>query len=160
MTRNARNTAIVPAEGKRVRLDKWLWAARFYRTRSLAAEAIDAGHVRLDGERVKTAHPVRAGSRVTVRKRELTWDIEVLDASERRGSATDAALLYRETAESVAAREKMLDERRNARAVSGAIATDEARPAEARGFPERAVTQIERQQRRIPAKSRMKSGCR
>jgi len=118
MTRNTRNTAIVPVEGKRVRIDKWLWAARFYRTRSLAAEALDAGHVRLDGERVKIAHPVRAGSRVTVRKRELTWDIEVLDASERRGSATDAALLYRETAESVAAREKMLDERRNARAAA------------------------------------------
>jgi ribosome-associated heat shock protein Hsp15 len=118
MTHDARNTAIVPAEGKRVRIDKWLWAARFYRTRGLAAEALDAGHVRLDGERVKIAHPVRAGSRITVRKRELTWDIEVLDISERRGPASDAALLYRETTESAAARERMLDERRNARAIA------------------------------------------
>ena len=48
----------------RVRIDKWLWAARFYRTRSLAAEAIEAGHVRVDGERVKPAHPLRPASRM------------------------------------------------------------------------------------------------
>ena len=48
----------------RIRLDKWLWAARFYRTRSLSAQAIDAGQVRVDGERVKAAHPIRAGMRV------------------------------------------------------------------------------------------------
>jgi ribosome-associated heat shock protein Hsp15 len=115
MTRTSGNaTPANPAE-QRVRIDKWLWAARFYRTRSLAAEAIDAGHVRVDGERVKPAHPVRATSRVGVRKRELAWDVEVLGVSERRGSAPQAALLYRETAESAAAREKILDERRQAR---------------------------------------------
>jgi ribosome-associated heat shock protein Hsp15 len=115
MTRTSGNaTPANPAE-LRVRIDKWLWAARFYRTRNLAAEAIDAGHVRVDGERVKPAHPVRATSRVSVRKRELAWDVEVLGVSERRGSAPQAALLYRETAESAAAREKILDERRQAR---------------------------------------------
>jgi ribosome-associated heat shock protein Hsp15 len=101
-----------------VRIDKWLWAARFYRTRSLAAEAIEAGHVRVDGERVKPAHPVHPTSRVTVRKREFGWDVEVLGVSERRGSATQAAVLYRETAESAAAREAALAERAKARAAA------------------------------------------
>ena len=102
----------------RVRIDKWLWAARFYRTRSLAAEAIEAGHVRVDGERVKPAHPLRVTARVTIRKREFAWEVEVLGVSERRGSAPQAALLYRETAESAAAREAMLAERARARATA------------------------------------------
>ena len=99
-----------------MRVDKWLWAARFYRTRSLAAEAIEAGRVRVDGERVKLAHPVRTGSRVSVRKAELAWDVEVLAVTEQRGGAPQAALLYRETAESVTARERLLAERAKARA--------------------------------------------
>ena len=84
----------------RIRLDKWLWAARFYRTRSLSAQAIDAGQVRVDGERVKAAHPIRAGMRVSVRKQALTWSVDVVGVAQRRGSATDAAALYRETADS------------------------------------------------------------
>jgi ribosome-associated heat shock protein Hsp15 len=104
------------APGARVRIDKWLWAARFYKTRSLAAEAIDAGHVRVDGERVKPAQAVHAGSRVAIRKREATFDVEVIGVSERRGPAPDAAALYRETAESVAARERARAERSQARA--------------------------------------------
>jgi len=104
----------------RLRIDKWLWAARFYRTRTLAVEAIDAGQVRVDGERVKPAHPVRATSRVTIRKRELAWDVEVLAVSERRGAAPEAALLYRETVESAAAREALRAERAKARANAGA----------------------------------------
>lgn len=106
------------AEGPtaRVRLDKWLWAARFYRTRSLAAQAIDAGQVRVNGERVKPSQMVRATTRVSVRKQELTWHVEVVGVSERRGSATEAARLFRETAESVSAREQALQERAAARA--------------------------------------------
>jgi ribosome-associated heat shock protein Hsp15 len=100
----------------RVRVDKWLWAARFYRTRSLAAQAIETGHVRVDGERVKPAHPLRASSRVLVRKGDLAWDVEVLAMSERRGPATEAATLYRETPESAATRERVMNERRAARA--------------------------------------------
>lgn len=99
-----------------VRVDKWLWAARFYKTRSLAAEAIDAGHVRIDDERVKPAQPVRPGMRVTIRKREVSFDVDVLDVGERRGSATEAATLYRETAESVATRERLRQEHARARA--------------------------------------------
>jgi ribosome-associated heat shock protein Hsp15 len=100
------------ADRTSVRVDKWLWAARFYRTRTLAAQAIAAGQVRVDGERVKPAHSVRTASRVTVRKQDLTFDVEVTGVSERRGSASVAALLYRETPESVAAREAAIEKRR------------------------------------------------
>ena len=110
----------VSAPGARVRIDKWLWAARFYRTRSLASQAIEAGAVRVDGERVKPAQPVRPGARVTVRKRDATFDVEVQDVSERRGPAAEAAGLYRETAESVAARERLRLERAEARASASA----------------------------------------
>lgn len=106
--------------GGRTRLDKWLWAARFYRTRSLAAQAIDAGHIRVDGERVKPAHAIRASMRVSVRRQALTWTVDVLDVSERRGSATDAAALYRETAASVALREQTVAEQKAARAAATA----------------------------------------
>ncbi|HSQ82854.1 MAG TPA: S4 domain-containing protein [Casimicrobiaceae bacterium] len=92
----------------RVRFDKWLWAARFYRTRSLAAQAIEAGQARIDGERVKPAHPVHAGMHVSVRRQELGWQIEVLEARDRRGSATVAASMYRELPESASEREGKL----------------------------------------------------
>ena len=104
MTRRTEE-AQASAHERRVRLDKWLWSARFYKTRSLAAEAVDTGHVRVDGERVKPAHPVRATARVTIRKRDLVFVVDVLDVSEVRGPASTAALLYRETEESVQARE-------------------------------------------------------
>jgi len=118
MKRDARaDDAQAPAP-ERVRLDKWLWAARFYRTRSLAADAIDAGHVRVDGERVKTAHPVRVSARVTVRKRDLTWEVDVRGVSEQRGAAPEAALLYRETADSAALRARLQDEHRANRAAA------------------------------------------
>ena len=99
---------------ERVRFDKWLWAARFYRTRTLAAQAIDAGQARVDDERVKPAHAVRVGTRVTVRRQGLVWDAEVIALSDRRGSAADAALLYRESDESVALRKRAIAERQAA----------------------------------------------
>ena len=105
----------------RIRLDKWLWAARFYRTRSLSAQAIDAGQVRVDGERVKAAHPIGAGMHVSVRKQALTWSVEVVGVAQRRGSATDAATLYRETADSAALREKTTAEHKAARAQAQAL---------------------------------------
>jgi ribosome-associated heat shock protein Hsp15 len=111
---------------ERTRLDKWLWAARFYRTRSLAAAAIDAAQVRVDGERVKPAHAVRAGMRISVRKQSLTWTVDVLEIVDRRGSATQAAALYRETEDSIALRDKMRDEQKVARAQ--ATATTPGRP--------------------------------
>ena len=99
-----------------VRLDKWLWAARFYRTRSLAAQAIDAGQVRVNGERVKPACAVRPAMLVSVRKQEFVFQVEVMALAERRGSASDAALLYRETQQSIDAREAALAARHAARA--------------------------------------------
>ena len=94
-----------------MRIDKWLWTARFYKTRTLAASAVESGHVRVNGERVKPAHPVGAGSRVEVRKHGLAWIVEVAGTALRRGSATDAARLYRETEESAATRARMIAER-------------------------------------------------
>ena len=90
----------------RVRYDKWLWAARFFRTRSLAAQAIDAGQARIAGARVKPAHPVRVGDAVSLRRRGIVVEVIVTGLDDRRGSATEAAKLYQETAASVAAREE------------------------------------------------------
>ncbi len=90
-----------------VRIDKWLWAARFFKTRSLATDAVDAGHVRragsgsVGGERVKPALAVRVGDGYTIQRGDVIQEVLVLAVSERRGSATDAALLYRETDDSV-----------------------------------------------------------
>jgi len=105
------------AAGPRVRYDKWLWAARFFRTRSLAAQAIDAGQARLAGARVKPAHPVRVGDAVSLRRRGIVVDVVVTRLDDRRGSATEAAKLYQETAASVAAREEEALARRQALAM-------------------------------------------
>ena len=98
----------------RTRLDKWLWAARLYKSRTRAAQAIETGQARVDEERVKPAHPVRVGERVSVRKTGLVWDLQVLALSEKRGSAAAASLLYRETPESVTLRENEIARRRAA----------------------------------------------
>lgn len=89
-----------------------MWAARFYKTRSLAVRAIEGGKAKVNGERVKPAREVRAGDRVSVRVRELEWMVEVLGVSERRGPASTAALLYAEDEESRKKRELMLAMRR------------------------------------------------
>jgi ribosome-associated heat shock protein Hsp15 len=95
-----------------LRLDKWLWAARFYKTRSLAQQAIAAGQVRLGGERVKPAHEVKAGNEILLRKGDLQWEVVVVALSERRGPAEEAQKLYSETAASRAERERRMDLRR------------------------------------------------
>jgi ribosome-associated heat shock protein Hsp15 len=99
------------ASPARLRIDKWLWTARFYRTRTLAAAAVESGQVRVNGERVKPAHNVAAGATVEVRRQGFAWNVVVMAIAERRGNAKDAALLYRETPESVAARERAIAER-------------------------------------------------
>ena len=99
----------------RLRIDKWLWAARFYKTRSLAAAAVEAGQVRVGDERVKPARALRQGDVVSVRKDGLVWEVEVTGLAERRGSAADAALLYRESDDSAKAREDEIARRRAAR---------------------------------------------
>lgn len=91
----------------RVRLDKWLWAARFYKTRGLAADAIDAGKVEVNGERAKRARLVQSGDRVKIRLGPYEHVITVKDVSEKRGAAPIAQALYEEEAESRKAREVM-----------------------------------------------------
>jgi|SRR5579871_92571 len=98
-----------------VRLDKWLWAARFFKTRALATESVLGGHVHLNGARVKPAKDVRAGDRLEIRIGTDTWTVEVLALADRRGPASVAATLYAETEESRETRERHRAERRAAR---------------------------------------------
>ena len=98
----------------KVRLDKWLWAARFFKTRALATEAVLGGHVHLNGARVKPAKDVRPGDRLEIRIGTDTWTVGVLALADRRGPASVAATLYEETAESREARERHRLERRAA----------------------------------------------
>jgi ribosome-associated heat shock protein Hsp15 len=90
---------------ERVRLDKWLWAARFYKTRALAADAIDGGKVEVNGERARRARLLGVGDQVRVRKPPFEQVVAVRGLSEQRGPAPVAATLYEETAESQRARE-------------------------------------------------------
>ncbi len=87
-----------------VRLDKWLWAARFFKTRSLAVEAIEGGRVSLNGDRAKPAKTVKPGDAISIRKPPFEFAVVVKDVSDKRGSATLAATLYDETEESRARR--------------------------------------------------------
>jgi ribosome-associated heat shock protein Hsp15 len=87
------------------RLDKWLWAARFFKTRSLATDAIDGGKVYVDGDRVKPAKEVRVGQVLYIRRKELDMEVTVKALSVTRKGAPEAALLYDETQESLAKRE-------------------------------------------------------
>jgi len=96
----------------KVRLDRWLWAARFFKTRSLAATAIDGGKVQVNGVRVKRAAQIGAGDEVRIRKPPYEFVLEVLRASERRGPAAEAQQLYRETDGSVRARETLREQLR------------------------------------------------
>jgi len=92
------------ADGK-CRLDKWLWAARFYKTRSLATDAIDGGKIHVDGDRVKPAKEVRVGQMIHIRRKDLYMEVVVKALSVKRGGAPEAALLYYETPESAAKRD-------------------------------------------------------
>ncbi len=93
-----------PVELAQVRLDKWLWAARFFKTRQLAIDAIHAGRIHVGGERIKPAKTIKVGDCIEVRHPPYAWSIAVLGLAEKRGSAQIAQSLYSETAESVAAR--------------------------------------------------------
>ena len=92
---------------ERTRLDKWLWAARFYKTRGLAADAVAGGKVQVNGERVKRSKVLRIGDEVRIRQGPYEHQVVVRGLSDRRGPADQALLLYEERAESRAAREMM-----------------------------------------------------
>ena len=96
----------------RLRIDKWLWAARFYKTRSLACEAIDKGRVQVNGVAVKPARELKAGDMVQLRNGATLRTVQVLAISDRRGGAPEAALLYSETAASVQIRLAAAEQRR------------------------------------------------
>jgi ribosome-associated heat shock protein Hsp15 len=96
------------AEGdERTRVDKWLWAARFYKTRSLAAEAIAGGKVQVNGDRVKRSKPLQINDEIRIRQGPYEYRLVVRALSDLRGPASQAATLYEETAESRAARETL-----------------------------------------------------
>ena len=100
--------------GDRVRLDKWLWAARFFKTRSLAADAVGSGKITVNGERPKPAKLLQLGDEVAVRLGPYQHVVGVRGLSERRGPASVAATLYEETADSLSARAKLADQLRMA----------------------------------------------
>ena len=95
-----------------MRLDKWLWAARFFKTRGLAQAAVAGGKVKLDGERVKPAKEVAPGARLMIRIGELEWDVTVRGVSGQRGPAEKARQLYEESEESRARRVAQVADRR------------------------------------------------
>ncbi len=93
------------SESNRLRIDKWLWAARFFKTRSLASDAVECGKVLINDVRVKPAKTVTAGDRLDIRIGQIQFLVEVLALSDKRGSAPEAQKLYRETDESRQRRE-------------------------------------------------------
>jgi len=96
----------------KVRLDKWLWAARFFKTRSLAAAAVSGGKVHVNGARVKPAHAVKSGETLNIRRGPDEYVVVVKGLARLRGPASQSALLYEETAQSVQRREALAAERK------------------------------------------------
>ncbi len=97
---------------KKIRVDKWLWAARFFKTRALAAQAVTGGHVHVNGERVKPARPVKSGDELRITRGNDEFVVFVTALHDRRGPAALARTLYEETEASIAARLKGREERR------------------------------------------------
>jgi len=112
-------------EDGRVRLDKWLWAARFFKTRALAAEAVEGGKVQLNGDRPKRARPLQAGDEIRVRLGPYEHTVTVRALSGRRGPASEAAGLYEETEGSRTKREALAIQLKSLHAVFG---PDKGRP--------------------------------
>jgi ribosome-associated heat shock protein Hsp15 len=102
-----------------MRVDKWLWVARLLKTRALSAEAVKAGRVKVNGVAAKPSKEVAPGDRIELRTGPVRMDVLVRGIAPRRGPASEAALLYEETAESRAARERHSEERRLARQDGG-----------------------------------------
>ena len=101
-----------PPQDQRVRIDKWLWASRFFKTRALAAAAVEGGKVQVNGERVKASRALRCGDELRIQKGAYTFVIEVQALSAQRGSADKARLLYSERESSIADRQALEEERR------------------------------------------------
>ena len=99
-------------ETERMRIDKWLWAARFYKTRSLATQAVEGGRIKVNGDRAKPAKEIRIGDRLVIHSVELEWQVTVAGLSMQRGPAPVARRLYEESAESQVARAEAVEARK------------------------------------------------
>lgn len=115
----------MPSDSERVRIDKWLWAARFFKTRVLAGEAVDGGKVHVNGDRVKAARPLKPGDRLEIRRGQEQFEVIVRALSERRGPASVAQELYEETESSAARRQAAAEQQR---ALAAATPHFEGRP--------------------------------
>ena len=109
------NYRISTEAGAKLRIDKWLWFARFTKTRSLAADAVDKGHVRIGGASVKPAKDVRVGDLVEIEIERVVWQVQVLGVCDVRGPASVAQTLYAETEESKLKRQAEQERRRTYR---------------------------------------------
>ena len=124
---------------ERLRVDKWLWAARFYKTRSIAKTAIEGGKVHLDGQRVKVSREISVGERLTVKQGWDEREVVVIALSDQRGPAPIAQTLYEETPESIERREREAQARKAAGGAS-------ARPTQKPGKHERKALEKLRKQ--------------
>ena len=104
---------------ERMRLDKWLWAARFFKTRALATEAINGGKIHLNGQRAKPGKDITIGSKLEISKDQYTWDITIKALNSQRRPAREAALLYEETEESRAKRQAEVERKHAERELLG-----------------------------------------
>ncbi|MDD5753340.1 MAG: S4 domain-containing protein [Methylococcales bacterium] len=102
-----------------IRLDKWLWTARFFKTRSLAAEAVAGGKIHIDKQRVKPSKEIKIGAKLSIHKEGFEWLITVTGIVKQRISAKEAALLFEENSESLEKREKQVEVRREERKFLG-----------------------------------------
>jgi len=105
----------VQTELEAIRLDKWLWTARFFKTRKLAADAISGGKVHVNNQRAKPGKEVKPGTKLTITKDTYRWDVTIIALSSQRRSAKEAISLYEETAESLAKRQQQIIQQREQR---------------------------------------------
>ncbi|WP_230874757.1 RNA-binding S4 domain-containing protein [Methylomonas sp. LL1] len=97
------------AEISEVRIDKWLWAARFFKTRGLAADAVNGGKVHVNGQRCKPGKNIKIGDLIRVHKDQYSWEIEVTDLNKQRRPAKEASLLYQEDQDSIGKRQRQME---------------------------------------------------
>jgi len=97
---------------KKLRVDKWLWAARFFKTRAVASKAVDGGKVHVNGQRVKSSRPIQVGDRLDITRGQIQAVVNIVGLSDKRGPAKIAATLYEETPESISQRELKSQQRK------------------------------------------------
>jgi ribosome-associated heat shock protein Hsp15 len=117
----------VTSETEKIRIDKWLWAARLFKTRGLAVEAVNGGKVHLNGQRAKPSHRIRIGDNLTIRRGQFEYEITIEGLSKQRRSASEASLLYQENEESKLKRQALAAKLREERKHLGS--TSQGRPS-------------------------------